>query len=48
MRGRTALMAVPNRFFSETSMVITWCLRAVSELRTWASASLRGLARRDE
>ena len=35
-------MAEPSRFFSETSMVITWCLRAVSELRTWVSASLRG------
>ena len=35
-------MAEPSRFFSETCMVITWCLRAVSELRTWVSASLRG------
>ena len=35
----TALMAVPSRFFSETSMVNTWRLRAVSELRTWLSAS---------
>ena len=35
-------MAVPSRFFSETSMVITWRLRAVSELRAWVSASLRG------
>ena len=42
MRGRTAPMAVPSRFFSETSMVSTWRRRAVSELRTWVSASLRG------
>ena len=42
MRGRTELIAVPSRFFPETSMVITWFLRAVSEFRTWVSVSLRG------
>ena len=31
MRGRTALVAAPRRFFSETSIVITCCLRAVRE-----------------
>ena len=35
-------MAVPRRFFSETSMVITWCLRATNELRTCVSASRSG------
>ena len=34
-RGRTALMAVPRRFFSETSMVITWCRRAARGLRAY-------------
>ena len=27
MRGRTAMVAELRRFFSETSMIITWCLR---------------------
>ena len=31
-----------RRFFSETSMVITWCLRATKELRTWDSGSRKG------
>ena len=42
MRGRTALTAVPSRFFSETSMVITWCLRATRELSIWVSVSRSG------
>ena len=42
MRGRTALVAAPRRFFSETSIVITCCLRAVRELSSWVSASRRG------
>ena len=42
MRGRTATVAELRRFFSETSMVITWCLRAARELRAWVSASRRG------
>ena len=42
MRGRTALVAAPRRFFSETSSVITGCLWAVRELSSWVSASRRG------
>ena len=40
--GRRRWVAALRRFFSETSMVITWCLRAAMELRTWVSASRRG------
>ena len=43
MRGRTAVVvAALRRFFSETSMVITWRLRATRELRTCVSASRKG------
>ena len=36
-----------RRFFSETSMVITWCLRAAMELRTWVSVAQRAHGRSD-
>ena len=40
--GTLLLVAAPRRFCSETSIVITCCLRAVSELSSWVSASRRG------
>ena len=43
VRTRTAMVAEAlSRFFSETNMVITWCLREARELRTCVSPSRKG------
>ena len=43
MPGRTAMVvAVLRRFFSATSMAMSWCLRATREWSNWVSASHRG------